>query len=454
MALHTPASVRSVDFTSPFYSHLDSLFRSTTFPAIIKILKDTGRFYCLTWTPDSAPSAVHPFWDTDSFKSMEAFCYFLIKKDQPVLRKELDEYVEIVKKAQWPDGYLSSYYTVHGPDQRFTNLRDSHELYTIGHLAEFAVAYHALTGSHDLINVVRRFVELMHKTIIPKGAYDGHQELELALMRLYEVTHDQLFLDTCGYLLRERGKNDANGRIYFDHECVARGVDPETDFRDKANFRFPRDYAYMQAHLPMTDIDEVDGHCVRAVYWLTGALHYALHQPDTSKDILQTVHKLLDEMVTRKMYVTGGLGAVERNEGFGPAYYLPDKRDAGGCYSETCASFGMVVLCEQLLRANLWSRYGDLMETNLMNCVLGAIGTDGNVGRIDIARYAEADRCCRRLLLLRESSGDDIEQPVAAQEVVYGLLLSAEHRQDLGIPRISAVLHIGQQSRGTPLLRC
>lgn len=377
MALYSPASVRSVDFTSPFYGHIDKLFRTTTILAIIDILKDTGRFYCLTWTPETAPSAVHPFWDTDSFKSFEAICYFLIKKDDRDVRKALDEYVEIVKKAQWPDGYLSSYYTVHGSKDRFTNLRDLHELYTIGHLAEFAVAYYELSGSKDLIDVIKRFVELMQKTIVPKGAYDGHQELELALLRLYEVTHDQLFLDTAGYLLRERGKYDNEGRNYFDHECLARGVDPAKDWREKANFRFPRDYAYMQAHLPLTEIKEADGHCVREVYWLTGALHYALLTPDKSQDILQTVHRIFDDMVKTKMYLTGGLGAVTRNEGFGPAYYLPDKRDAGACYSETCASFGMVVLCERMLRANLWSRYGDLMETNLMNCVLGAVGSDG-----------------------------------------------------------------------------
>ena len=377
MALYSPASVQSVDLNSTFHGRLDTLFRSTTLPAIIEILKDTGRFYCLTWTPETAPTPVHPFWDTDSYKSFEAICYFLIKQDDPGIRKELEAYVDIVKKAQWEDGYLSAYYTVHGPEKRFTNLRDDHELYTIGHLAEFAAGYYYLTGSHDLIDVVRRFVQLMHKTIIPKGAYDGHQELELALMRLYEITGDSLLLDTAGYLIQERGKSDSEGRIYFDHECIARGVDPVKDFRDKANFRFPRDYAYMQAHLPITEQKEIDGHCVRAIYWLTGALRYGLQTPDKSKDIVDKVHELFDGMVKTKMYLTGGLGAVARNEGFGPAYYLPDLRDAGGCYSETCASFAMVMICQQFLRAKLEARYGDLMEMNLMNCILGAVGMEG-----------------------------------------------------------------------------
>ena len=391
MSLYSPAPVRSVKWISPFCQHYDHLFRSTTLPAIIDILKDTGRFYCLTWTPESAPSAVHPFWDSDCYKSFEACCYFLMHEENARIREALNEYVEMVKNAQWEDGYLSSYYTVHGPKDRFTNLRDSHELYSIGHLSEFAVAYLDLTGSKDLIDVCRRFVELMHKTLIPKGGYDGHQELELALMRLYEATSDSLFLDTAGYLVRERGRSDEKGEIFFDHEAFARGVDPYKDFREKANFRVPRDYGYMQARLPLVQNKEIEGHCVRAVYWLVGALHYALATPSDSEDILQAVHRLLDDMVDTKMYITGGLGAVARSEGFGPAYYLPDSREAGACYSETCASFGMVVLCERLLRANLWSRYGDLMENNFVNCVLGAVSMDGQPPRIIISLNGNTD---------------------------------------------------------------
>ena len=377
MALYTPAPVRSVDLTSPFYGQLDLLFRSVTLPTILAVLKDTGRFYALTWTPKTAPTPVHPFWDSDCYKSLEACCYYLMKHDDKSIREDVEAYIDIVKKAQWEDGYLSAYYTVHEPEKRFTNLRDSHELYSLGHLAEFAVAYFILTASSDLIDVCRRFIELLHKTVIRKGGYDGHQELELALIRLYEVTNEPLFLDTAEYLIRERGKNDADGRIFFDHECVARGVDPDTDFRAKGNFRFPRDYAYMQAHLPLTEHQEIDGHCVRAVYYLTGALHYGLLTPDKSQDILQATHRLFDEMVKTKMYITGGIGSVRRNEGFGPRYYLPDLQEAGACYSETCASFGTIVLCERLLREHLRAKYGDILETCLMNCVLGAVGMDG-----------------------------------------------------------------------------
>lgn len=252
-----------------------------------------------------------------------------------------------------------------------------HELYCLGHLAELATAYHSLTGSSDLINVCRRYVELLHRTVIPQGGYDGHEELELALLRLFEVTNDDLYLKTCAYFVRERGKRDENSLTSYDHELSARGIDSETDFRRRGNFRWPRDYAYMQAHCPLIEQEEIDGHCVRAVYFLTGALHYGLLTKESSQDILQSVDRLFDDIVNRKMYLTGGIGSVARNEGFGPAYNLPDLQEGGGCYSETCASFGLIMLCERYLRSTLNARYGDIMEKALLNCVLGALSTDG-----------------------------------------------------------------------------
>ena len=252
-----------------------------------------------------------------------------------------------------------------------------HELYCLGHLAEFAVAYHALTTSQVLIDVVRRYVELLHKTIIPKGGYGGHEELELALMRVYDVTKDDLFLDTVSYLVRERGKQDAKGLTYYDHESIARGQDPFSVFNSSAGFRKARDYAYMQAGQALVDQQEIDGHCVRAVYFLTGALHYALTKPNESQDILDAVFRLFDDVTLRKMYVTGGMGSVTQNEGFGPVYHLPDLQQGGGCYSETCASFGLIVLCQRLLHRQLHARYADIMERAMMNCVLGALGMEG-----------------------------------------------------------------------------
>lgn len=257
-----------------------------------------------------------------------------------------------------------------------------HELYCLGHLAEFAVAYHALTGSSDLIDVMRRAVDLVRKVVLPKGGYPGHEELELGLMRLYEVTGEEPFLDTARYFVRERGKVDKDGQSYYDRESRARGGDPANDFLSGAvrpPFRFPRDYAYMQAHAPLVDQVSIEGHCVRAMYFVTGAAHYALLRPSEAQDIRAAVHRLFNSTINRKMYITGGLGSVTRSEGFGPDYHLPDLQSSGGCYSETCASFGLIMLCERLLRQSLDSVYSDVMERAFLNCVLGAVGLDGMV---------------------------------------------------------------------------
>lgn len=278
--------------------------------------------------------------------------------------------------------YLNSYFTLHEPENRFTNLRDMHELYCLGHLAEFAVAYRHLTGSNELIDVMRRAVDLVRKTVLPKGGYPGHQEIELGLLRLYELTGEEQFLDVAGFFVRERGKVDENGQTYYDRESIARGSDPYS-WRGNETiapppFRFPRDYGYMQAHAPLVEQTSIEGHCVRAMYYLTGAAHYALLRPSETEDIKKAVLRLFNNTVNQKMYITGGLGSVARSEGFGPDYHLPDRPgDGGGCYCETCASFGLIILCERLLRQDLNGAYGDVMERAFLNCVLGAVALDG-----------------------------------------------------------------------------
>jgi DUF1680 family protein len=276
--------------------------------------------------------------------------------------------------------YINSYYTILGLSNRFTNLRDMHELYCLGHLAEAAAAYHSLTGSNDLITVVRRMVDLVRKIVVPKGGYPGHQELEIGLLRLYDITGDSVFLDTAAYFIRERGTRDEKDEIYFDREAFARGGDPYAHLGTecKAWFSKPRDYAYMQAHTPLVKQTTIEGHSVRAMYYLTAAQHYTLVGKSETDDIKDAVARLFANTVNTKMYVTGGIGSVTHCEGFGPEYHLPDLNEGGGCYSETCASFALIMLCERMLRAELKGLYGDVMERALLNCVLGAVGMQGD----------------------------------------------------------------------------
>jgi len=285
-----------------------------------------------------------------------------------------------IAEVDWAEKtrYINSYFTLHEPNHRFTNLRDMHELYCLGHLAELAAAYFALTGLQDLVDVVRRMLDLVRSVVFTKGGYPGHEELELALMRLYDITKDESFREAAGYLVRERGSKDENGDSYFDREARARGEDPLEFFGNntRATRGIPSGYAYMQAHAPLLEQSSIEGHCVRAMYYLTGAAHYALEDPIGSQGIHGAVQHLFNNTVHQKMYITGGVGSIREFEGFGPNYRLPDLQ-IDGCYSESCASIGLIMLCERLLRHSLKGVYGDVMERAFFNCVLGAIGANG-----------------------------------------------------------------------------
>lgn len=261
-----------------------------------------------------------------------------------------------------------------------------HELYCLGHLAEFAAAYFALTGSQALIDVVRRMLDLVRSTVFSKAGYPGHEELELGLMRLYDVTKDETLLKAVAYLVHERGTKDENGDSYFDREARARGKDPLDFFgnSNRATRGIPGGYAYMQAHATLLEQYSIEGHCVRAMYYLTGAAHYALEDQAGSTGIHEAVERLFENTVHKKMYITGGIGSIREFEGFGPGYRLPDLQ-IDGCYSESCASIGLITLCERRLRHALKGIYGDTMERAFFNCVLGAIGAEGkfkSMGRL------------------------------------------------------------------------
>lgn len=379
MAFTTPL-VRDVTITSPFWSQIQSCSRDNTIPAIIKAQKDTGHWFCLTWK-EGHPVQPHPFWDSDVYKVLEAACYFLGIRDDPDLRAEVEAAVDMVRAAQHSDGYINSYYTVRGIHSRWTNVRDMHELYCIGHLIEACVAYESLPGStgrllEPVMKAVRHVASVFGPEEGKKHGYPGHQEIEIGLLRLYELTSEPLLLELAGYFITERGNCDAQGETYYDHEARARGADPYDSMGSemRPTYAFPRDYAYQQAHLPLVKQDEIKGHSVRAVYYLAAATDYVRLTGD--QPVREAVNRLWRDMVDTKMYITGGLGSMRQWEGFGPRYFLGDA-EGRGCYAETCASFGLINWCARMLRLELNSEYADTMEAALYNGFLGAVGLDG-----------------------------------------------------------------------------
>lgn len=322
-----------------------------------------------------------PFWDSDIYKIVEAACYFLMKNDDPDLMATVEEAVDMIRGAQHPDGYINSYYTVLGIDKRWSNLRDMHELYCLGHLCEACVAYETLTNNGRLLEptlkALRHVDSVFGSEPEKKRGYPGHQEIEVGLLRLYELCSDPLFLKLATYFITERGRRDANGETYFDHEARARGGDPYDHFGSemKACFEYPRDYSYSQADRPLVETTELKGHSVRAMYYYIAATD--LVRLTGNEEIKAALDRMWTDLTESKLYITGGIGAMRQWEGFGARHVLGDTEESGTCYAETCACFALILWCQRMLQLELDVKYADVMEIGLYNGFLGAVGLDG-----------------------------------------------------------------------------
>ncbi|KAH8923655.1 glycoside hydrolase family 127 protein [Atractiella rhizophila] len=289
------------------------------------------------------------------------------------LERLVEEAIGKLESAQTKDGYLNTFYTVVEPGKRWTDTMEMHEMYCCGHLLEASLAHYTHTSSPRFLNTMLKYVDLTYKTFGPKEegkkpAYPGHQEIELALMRLYDTLGRKEDLALVDFFIRERGKKDENGEIFWDRETRARGGVPA----QKQAWRPKDPYAYNQAQSTIWEMEQVEGHSVRVVYWLTGAVHLARAQGD--EELLAATRRLWDNMVGKKMYVTGGIGAIGQWEGFGPNHYLPNETG----YLETCAAIGLVFLAHQFtLTFPYETRYADVLELALLNAVLVGMSLDG-----------------------------------------------------------------------------
>lgn len=363
----------------------------------LSVLKETGRYdaFKLEWKPiyseppDTPPVPKHLFWDSDIGKWIEGACYLLRStppdERDPSIQSAIDELISMIASAQQPDGYLNIHYTVVAPGQRFTNLRDMHELYNCGHLLEAALAHDDLVGRNPaspLLSTMRRYVDLLCILFGPEPqqlhGYPGHPEIELALLRLYHRTSEPRYLSLARYFLLERGNPTGSfGRPYYRVEAERRGEDPLHGLKMAGQHDA---WWYMQAHAPIVAQPSIEGHSVRAMYLLTAAADLCLLDgPDAAGDgkLQPAVQRLWTDMVARKMYVTGGIGAISAWEGFGLPYFLPQSKEEGGCYVETCAGIGVMMLAERMLAATLDGSVADVMELALYNAVLTGMSSDG-----------------------------------------------------------------------------
>lgn len=304
------------------------------------------------------------FQDSDVAKWLEAVAYSLAKHKDAALEATADEMIEIVAAAQQEDGYLNTYFTLKEPGNRWTNLAECHELYCAGHMIEAGVAYYQATGKRKLLDVVSRYADYIDEVFGREPGklrgYDGHQEIELALVKLYEVTGNKRYLSLSQYFLDERGKLPS----FFDQQLEERGG--QVHFGGT-----PPEPEYNQSHLPVREQEKAIGHAVRMVYMLTGMADVAAETGD--EGLKAACLRLWDNIVSRQMYITGGIGSMVHGEAFSVDYDLPNDT----VYAETCASIGLIFFAQRMLKLSPEARYADVLERALYNVVVAGMSRDG-----------------------------------------------------------------------------
>ena len=365
-----PVPIGDVTVRNSFFSNLMDITVNKLLPyqwdALNDRIPDAEPSFCIrnfraAAGLEEAPHGGRVFQDSDLAKWIEAAAYSLIWHPDAELEKTVDEANELVGKAQQPDGYLDTYYILNGLDQRWTNTKDNHELYCAGHMLEAAVAYYRVTGKRQLLDIMIRCMEHIASVIGPeegkKRTYPGHEVLEMALCKLYEVTGDKRHLDLARYFVDERGQAPS----YF----VAEGE------RNNRPVRAPFDLRYYQADRPVREQEKAEGHAVRAGYLYSGMADLARLTGDEA--LAKACRRIWRNITRRQMYITGSVGQSAMAESFSFDYDLPNDL----IYGETCAAIALAFFAQRMLRLEPKGEYGDVLERVLYNGSISGMSLDG-----------------------------------------------------------------------------
>lgn len=359
-----------VSISDPFWSKVQNLVTDVVIPYQKQILEDAipgvekshaienfriaageqkGEFYGMV------------FQDSDVAKWLEAVAYSLVIHPDEKLEREALDLIALVGRAQEPDGYLNTYFTAKEPEHKWQNLQECHELYCAGHMLEAAVGWYEATGKTELLDIMRRNADLICSRFGKDKlrGIPGHEEIEMALVRLYRITGEKKYLDTAGYFLEERG-TEPN---YFKEERAKRdwehwGMNPD-------------DREYAQNHAPVKQQDKAVGHAVRAAYLYTAMADYASETGD--EEMYEACKRLWRNIVDCRMYVTGGIGSTVHGEAFSVDYELPNDL----VYAETCASVAMAFFARRMMEIEPKGEYADILEKELYNGILSGMQLDG-----------------------------------------------------------------------------
>ncbi|WMJ89861.1 glycoside hydrolase family 127 protein [Anaerocolumna sp. MB42-C2] len=304
------------------------------------------------------------FQDSDVYKWLEAVGYCLMWNPDTELEKIADGAIDDICAAQRSDGYLNTYYIINGLDKRFTNLKDHHELYCLGHMIEAAVVYYQATGKRKFMDTAIRYVNCVDSIFGAESGklhgYPGHEVIEMALVRLYEVTKEEKHLALAKYFINERGKRP----LYFKNETIQN----QNNFHWKDSYF---EYQYYQAGKEVRQQEKAEGHAVRAVYLYSGMAAVAKETGDES--LIKACEKLWDNITGKQMYITGAIGASQYGESFTFDYDLPNDT----IYAETCAAVGLIFFARRMFELTKDSKYMNVLERVLFNGAISGMSLDG-----------------------------------------------------------------------------
>ncbi|MGB9763772.1 MAG: glycoside hydrolase family 127 protein [Candidatus Saccharicenans sp.] len=361
-----PVNFWEVKVTDNFWAPRMETNRLVTIPYLFKMNEETGRVdnFRIAAGLKTGKFTGKRYNDSDVYKAIEAAAYALKTNPNPELKKQIDDLVSIIARAQEPDGYLYTARTIDPKNpapgagkERWSNLRVSHELYNLGHLYEAAVAYYQATGEMNLLQVAIKSADLLVKTFGPDKlrAFPGHEEVEIGLIKLYRVTGNQSYLQLAKFFLDERGHYHG-GEVY-----------PKT-----SPFYIYNSEEYLQNHKPVLEQTEAVGHAVRAVYLYSAMADMAAL--GGFPEYAQASERLWENVVSKKLYLTGGIGSTGEYEAFGANYELPNLT----AYAETCAAVGNAFWNQRLFQLTGDGKYIDVLERIIYNGLLSGVGLSGD----------------------------------------------------------------------------
>ena len=357
---YTPVAFTSVEVSDAFWGQRLKASREVTIPLAFSKCEETGRYENFVQAAQQMASSENlgfrvgglPFDDTDPYKTLEGAAYILQTYPDPKLEAYIDSVLVIVAAAQEPDGYLYTART-RNPEhphswaskERWGQIEDSHELYDLGHMLEGAIAHYRATGKRNFLDIAIKYADCVCREIGPGEGQQvkvpGHQIAEMALAKLYVLTGDKKYLDEAKFFIDMRGHGEKGAE------------------------------EYRQSHVPVLEQDEAVGHAVRAEYFYSGIADVAALTGQT--DYIEAIDKIWENIVDKKLYLTGGVGARRSGEAFGDNYELPNLTS----YCETCAAIGNVYFNYRMFLLHGDSKYYDVLERSLYNGVISGVSLDG-----------------------------------------------------------------------------